>query len=388
MMKSLWFGNAPWTPTGYGQQLANILPRFAWRYTSDDVAVATNYGLQGGLQRWNGIRIYPAGLAPYSDDVGPTHAFHFFDENPNAGYVFTLVDVWVLQNPGWQFLNVAAWCPVDHLPTPPGVQKFFTRTGATPIAMSRFGEQQLTDSGLEPLYVPLSVDGDIFWPVPEARKRVGFPEQAFIVGMVAANKGRSPSRKAFAEAFAAFGRFRSSHPDALLFVHAEKQGLMDGVDLERLVAMCGLDPESVMFADQYPLFTGLTQTQMAVMYSTFDVLLAPSYGEGFCVPVVEAQSCGVPVIVNDFAAQSELVGAGWKVGGQPWADEGQTAWFQVPSIDQIVNALTACYDRTSTQVAADSQRAQTFAAEYETGVVWERHWTPTLETLEKRLASN
>jgi hypothetical protein len=63
--------------------------------------------------------------------------------------------VWCLVNPLLADFNIAAWCPVDHFPVPPDVLKFFHRTDAVPIAMSRYGERLLFDAGLDPVYIPL-----------------------------------------------------------------------------------------------------------------------------------------------------------------------------------------------------------------------------------------
>jgi hypothetical protein len=41
---------------------------------------------------------------------------------------------------------------VDHEPAPPGVSNFFIKSGAIPIAMSKFGQMML--GRLDPLYVP------------------------------------------------------------------------------------------------------------------------------------------------------------------------------------------------------------------------------------------
>jgi hypothetical protein len=44
------------------------------------------------------------------------------------------------------------------------------------------------------------------------------PDGAFLVGMVAANKGR-PSRKGFSQAFQAFKQVRETHENAYLYLH-------------------------------------------------------------------------------------------------------------------------------------------------------------------------
>ena len=79
-------------------------------------------------------------------------------------------------------LNVACWVPVDHEPVPPAVPEFFAATGRVPIAMSRFGQEQL--QAFDPLYVPHGVDTDVYQPQPQAevRERGGSTSDAFVVG--------------------------------------------------------------------------------------------------------------------------------------------------------------------------------------------------------------
>jgi len=45
----------------------------------------------------------------------------------------------------------------------------------------------------------------------------------------------------------------------------------------------------------------LTDEQLAVAYNSFDVLFLPSEWEGFGMPILEAQRCGVPVVVREDA---------------------------------------------------------------------------------------
>lgn len=49
----------------------------------------------------------------------------------------------------------------------------------------------------------------------------------------------------------------------------------------------------------------VTDARLAALYRRASVLLIPSEHEGFCVPMVEAMSFGVPVVCRDFGALSE-----------------------------------------------------------------------------------
>ena len=122
----------------------------------------------------------------------------------------------------------------------------------------------------------------------------------------------------------------------------------------------------------------MPQTALASLYSDADVLLATSAGEGFGVPVIEAQACGTPVIVSNWTAQPELVGDGWVVDGQPLWDSFQNSWFFTPHVSQIVRALEAAYERPRGET---SQDALEFAEAYEADRVFAEHWRPIMETL-------
>jgi glycosyltransferase involved in cell wall biosynthesis len=115
------------------------------------------------------------------------------------------------------------------------------------------------------------------------------------------------------------------------------------------------------------------------MYNAFDLLLAPSMGEGFGIPVVEAQACGVPVVVSDFSAQPELVGSGWTVSGVPDWDEAQGAWLQLPNVGGIVEALEAAYRGEGIPANARAK-----GLEYDHRRVYTEHWQPILADLAAR----
>jgi len=375
-------GNSPWAGTGYGQQIAQLAPQLV--ADGYDVALAANYGLQGAKLEWDGIPIYPPGFDVWGNDtIGPNSRTHF---DGRRGWVITLFDVWVAKGPSWGEMNVASWVPVDHVPTPQKVVEFFTTTGAQPIAMSQFGERQLAKSGLDPLYAPHGIDTDVFRPGvldingTATRDVLGVPDDAHVTLMVAANKGVYPPRKSFPQALLAFSRFARNHDDAYLVLHTERFGMADGLQLDRLIEACGIPEDRVSFTDQYAYRIGLPQPVLAAIYNAADVLLAPSMGEGFGIPVVEAQSCGTPVIVSDFSAQPELVGSGWLVGGTPFWDEAQTSWLHYPDVNDIVYALEDSYGG-----GGDAANARQHALAYDHQVVFHRYWRPILAELGRRI---
>jgi D-inositol-3-phosphate glycosyltransferase len=379
----LWHSNAPHSPTGYGNQTALFTARLKEHY---GVGISAFYGLEGNLLPWNGMPVYPG--------LGKTHGNHTIREHARvhfgdlrAGTVFSLMDVWVLDPAVWGQLNAACWVPVDHEPAPPPVIGFLKASAAVPVAMSRFGERMLDDAGLEPLYVPHAVDCSHYRPRDRAKARaeLKMPKDAFVVGMVAANKGSMPSRKCFPEALTAFKLFRESHPEALLYLHTEVSGLFEGVDLLELCRAVGVDLDSVLFPDQYRMVhLPYPAEHMAKVYSAMDVLLSPSMGEGFGIPVIEAQACGTPVIVSDFSSQPELVGAGWTVEASCRFYTDLKSWQILPDVEDILAALRRCYGLSEGQRRFHADRARQFAEAYHVDRVLEEFMLPALEEITER----
>ncbi len=178
--------------------------------------------------------------------------------------------------------------------------------------------------------------------------------------------------------------FAKKYDDAVLYIHTDPSGSMGGIRINDLILSCGIPPEKVIFPDPYLLRSGINQEILASIYSGMDVLLATSMGEGFGVPTIEAQACGVPVIVSNFAASTELCGDGFKIGGQPYWDAPQKSWFHIPSVPEIVDALVQSYNKGR----GTSQKAIDFAKQYDADFVFDTQWKPTLDSIFARVASD
>jgi glycosyltransferase involved in cell wall biosynthesis len=151
----------------------------------------------------------------------------------------------------------------------------------------------------------------------KARDYLGVKPDEFLVGVVSANKANGiVHRKCFAETILAWSVFVKSYPKSKLYIHSEPSGVMGGFDIPTLMQACGVPPESVIFPDRERFRRGYSQEDMAALYSAFDVLANPSYGEGFGIPVIEAQAAGCRVIASGWAASADLVaGDGWLLQG-------------------------------------------------------------------------
>lgn len=385
--------------TGYGTQAKQMIPRL--QRSGWQVAMAVNYGHSGFILEHAGIDggdpfpMFPTGIDAYSNDVVAAHHAAHTKGGQEPGGILTLYDAWPLvpQEFTKNGTQVAAWTPIDHVVVPKGCLPFLTHPDVLPIAMSRFGQAQMKAAGVDARYAPHGIDRAIHRPGQtlangvDARRALQIPADAFVVTMNAANKGSFPPRKAWSENLQALAIFMRAHPDVYAYLHTFKSGV-NGVDLNALAAAVGLPPERVRWADQYAYVTGLIRdVDVAALHEAGDVHLAVSMGEGFGLSVPENLSVARASIVSDFAASPEIVGdTGFKVQGQLWWDHAQTAWFFMPYVPSIVDALEQAYAERGTQAALDRQAAcLARSAEYDADAVFSTYWLPILAELRERV---
>jgi glycosyltransferase involved in cell wall biosynthesis len=378
-MRVLWHSAAPWVGSGYGQQTSTFVPRI--EALGHEVAISANSGLIGTVIDWHDISVFPTFPGrPYGNDLLTFHAREFLGPDPRAGVVITLIDVWTIPDPeGLRAFRLGAWTPIDHDPLSPIVAEWFEASGATPIAMSRFGERAFYDRGLDARYIPHGVDCNIFTPGDKgaARDRLSLPGDAFVIAIVAANRGKPICRKGLAEQIAAFAALRRVHSDAFLYLHTEPAP-ETGIDIRAVLRAYEVPEHAVRWTDGYRYARGLTPAEMAEIYQAADLYSNTAYGEGFGIGIVEAQACGRPVVVTDFTSMPELCGAGWVVECQRWWHHGGGSFFAIPNISAITDAYLAAYDDGTAHLTS---KAREFALNYDADDVTSNYWKPVLEDL-------
>lgn len=357
-----------------------------------EVAISAFAGLNGGPVEWQGIKVYPAGDDRHGADVLADHARHF-----RADVVITLMDIYVLDPEPWADAlryRVAHWTPVDAddggglIARPIGLHDHMRlmQSGAKPIAMSRYGERQLRAAGHSPLYVPHGIDTAAFRPPEdkEALKAAAGLYGRFVVGINATNIGNL-NRKAWPEQLTAFAKLHRRHSEAVLVAHTAPEAGRYGYNLRRMARDLGI-ADAVRWSEGYAMKSGLvTQEVLAGTYGLMDLYSGATMAEGFGLPVMEAQACGVPTVVTDGSAMSE-VGCGWKVHGEPYWSILHEAFWRRPAPDAIARAYEKAYQLWERgQLAAKGAQAREHALAYDAGKVLREHWEPVLAELESRL---
>ena len=347
------------------------------------------------MDNYGDILIYPQCKHPYGQDVIGAHAVA-----SQSDIIITLLDSWVVQSENIPSnIEWHPYFPIDCEPAPE-IVIHEVKKSKKPIVMSKFGLKQMQNRGLDAYYAPHMVDTKVFKPMDrvEARKYIGFPQDKFIVGLVAANKG-IPPRKAFFEQIAAFAAFKQDHKDAILYIHTDDGA--NGGESVNLIHYCNIlrlkigyfkglntpiDDVDVVFPDQYANLIGLNDPYMVAMYNSLDVMMLVSMGEGFGIPLIEAQACGCPVITGDWTAMGELCFSGWKIS-KTEATQEYHPFFEAfqwkTSVEAVVKRLIAAYEVRGNQDYRD--RARDGARQYDCDKVTEKYWKPILEDIEANL---
>ena len=307
-MKILWHGVKGSLPTGYGNQTALFVPALIG--AGHDVAISCVVDqYQTGLDE-NGILNFANGPRPWGNDLVHGHVDRY---KPDA--VISMVDNFLCDSEKFKKFPWYPFVFVDSEPLLPEIQESL-KACKRPIAPTQHAMRMLTHAGFDPLYCPLAIDTEMYRPINRQVARADLQKMwqvdldgKFLAVMNAANMSM-PSRKNFAAAFAAWAMFHVEHPNSILYVHSEITGVLTrGEDLRKVAKLYGVE-NSVIFAPQYEYTCGVIgQEYLNAMYNAADVYLCTSTGEGFCLPLVEAQAAGCPVIAPNFGATAEFAHA-------------------------------------------------------------------------------
>jgi glycosyltransferase involved in cell wall biosynthesis len=383
-MKILILSNAPWANTGYGRITRELIPFL--QGDGHQVAVLANYGLSGAAIHWHDVVIYPQRHSSMCEDMLPSVIEHF-----GADVVLTQYDVWAFEQDIRKTIT-KPWIsltPIDGSPVPLATLSRL-RGCEWVTTYSRFGQAELEKSGFHTYYTPPGIDTGIFKPGDKAaaREALGIDPNRFMITTVGANKGW-PARKGWPESLMAFKVFNDRHPDALYYCHTTKvpYGSSGGIWFDDIRRQMGIPENSLAFPDQSALAIGVPDSQLALIYQASDVFLLLSMGEGFGLPLVEAQACGCPVVTTKWSSCEELTRNGALLPPEHplWVPQLQYYWRFADPKDAI-DALETIYGFDESECAEHGAAGVEFVQnEYAWPVVYEKYWRPLLETVEAQL---
>ena len=401
-LKIIWSSNAPHTNSGYAVATRDILYRLlqdGW-----NIACIGFFGAEGYHMYLHGedliddrfkgtkLKIYPKMNEPYGGDALVHHSKDF-----GAHVAFAMQDLQTLDT---QALNTLAsngtkfipYLPIDQDPPLPLIFNNLNIAHKI-VTFSQFGKKVLQDKGYTSNLIVEGVDIELHKPLNRAkcREEFGLPQDAFIFGMISANK-ENPPRKGFQEALEAFKLFADKHPEARLFFHTQQTSGSSFPILEygRHLGIA----DKLLFYNQYMATFKANVVEVNKQINAFDCVLHPSQTEGFGMLVVEAQAAGVPVIVNRCHSQPELViegvtGEVCETGKAWWRN--LNAYVYPADVNSLYEKMEIVYARSKDPKAAkkssDAAREHVLK-NYNIDTIVKEKWIPYLEDLQDEILPN
>jgi glycosyltransferase involved in cell wall biosynthesis len=289
------------------------------------------------------------GIITQEDKYGH-HSFPVYVDGFKPDLVWTLGDMWMTDHvknaPNRKSFKWVGYFPIDGEPVP---SKWGEIVGNMDVAVAygKYGRHVIgkRTSSANLKYIYHGVNSKLFKPAPEAQRTM-FKKQLLgvtdkkIIGIVARNQ----PRKAFDCLFQMFyhvlngewykcgecgeitasgydvierspiekDRCRSCNSDNLkkgsprndiiLYLHcAPKDCGWELIDLQEDFNLRG----NIIFNPDLQIGRGVAENSLAAIYNAIDIFTLPTRGEGFGLPVLEAMSCGRPVVATDYSAHPE-----------------------------------------------------------------------------------
>ena len=381
-LKILWSSVTPTIESGYGRVTNEVCKRLIAR--GYDVI---NHGYQTAGREHkvdDTFTMLESGGQPYGFNVLKKY-FKKYDRD----IMITLFDVWPFFGT-IEKLDIPwiPYVPIDAEPvTTPIIEPL--KYALKIISFSEFGKKQLDKEQLNNSIIYHGVDTKVYKPLTDEekkafRKKIGIPEDAFVVGTNGANNF---DRKDFPRMIRIFSEFvkRNNAKDAIFYIHTDPNGEAGrSYSMVELGKLYGVKDQL-----RYPPYRPFSDEMMSKMYNTLDVYFTASRAEGCGMPILEAQACGVPCIVPDNSAQPEWVDRrwGWVV---PCTDHIVTLttpmhnrWYLM-DIEEGIKALTAAYEHREYTKAYGKESCK-FIQKFDWDKIVDEQWVPFLEKVEQEL---
>lgn len=335
---------APWVETGYGRNCRDLIDILQKKHK---VCVTTIFGLQGSSLNFGDVEVNPLYSYPHQED-SPQWVKYWF-EKTKSDLILQHFDIWIMPQRWIKQIGlpVITYTPIDSYPLA-DVIKGGCDGALLNVAMSRYAEHAFDNCDMPTKYIPHWYSKESFFPEDKktCRKLIPLPEDAFIFGVVGTNKGPRKNTPGIMLAFKAF-LASGGKENSLLYLHTnmfQDETNPEGYRLLDLAKDLEILPW-IRYTTKEDYLIGLPDDVIRTLYNSFDVLLHPSFGEGFGIPIIEAQACGVPVIASDNSATVEVCGTGgWIVPVNNYLCNQKTnSWFGVPAVELIVDKMILAY---------------------------------------------
>ena len=167
--------------------------------------------------------------------------------------------------------------------------------------ISQFGTDEAHRKGITTAeHIQIGID-TMAWRRPTELERSSL-RKAFNIGddtKVVLTNADNQERKNFFACFEAFSRFAKQEPNSKYILITREHNLQ-GWKLKDLAIHYKI-ADKLMIVER-----GMPFSELWSYYAMSDCLLNLSKAEGLCLPVLEAMSCGIPVIATDCTALHEL----------------------------------------------------------------------------------
>lgn len=335
--------DSPTVATGFATVSRNLLTQLnktgKYRFT---VLGISHLGIPFDTDKYPYLKFPEHGGLYPAQDGGDVYGFRKILSMISAGkpdILFILNDPFVIGNIMPQLLairdqlpkkfSIVYYFPLDMKPKKAWVTETIAKVDFpityTEFASSAVLEQEPSLTNLK--VIPHGTDREQFKPiVGDARtflkKSIFGPySERFIILTVCRNQPRKDLNKTFE----VFSKFHKRFPETYLYVLASMNDV--GGNMQEIAEQHGLkygDDWNCPPAQSYNPNQGMPIAMVHSLYAACDLLVSTSVGEGWGLPITEAMSCGIPVLVPRHTSLVEIVGEneerGWLVEAGHFGD--------------------------------------------------------------------